>query len=952
MKIAWGALATIAIAASTISIAPGEAAAARSTLSPPEQIMPKAAECAPLDRREFSRSDLCINGRTVRTNGRISRECFNAATLFVVPRGFCSDPEVRQAERIAQARLINHLEGQHGEGSVYWETRLRRIDANLTASSGRADVVTHQFGIADPANAPVDIYEVKLAGNGTTAAAGAQLDSYVRGARETLWSNARRGTATGAYSDEFAVEDYGRCPDGTTVDMRYNVTEAPGQQGLLIVKEEATSCSASGEDENEEPEEVDEFLTELPRVPARTVKVPRGNKTITRVVPKGDTRATRPGARVPIKWGTYEQDAWCLEKFNHLGPRFGSVSVATLACKEAKDVAVLLAEPAVAAVIAGMAANEVDALLEDLGAVEVGDAETVGTSPARVSGDPHLITLDGLNYDLQSVGEFHLLDIAGGAWNLQSRFIPMLRDFSGMGSLAFEIAGSVVELDATGGVWIDGDSSALSEGAGYMFSDSSTLVRHEGVVVADIVTAASATPITVEWSYRAGVGSVGLAIPDVYRGATAGLLGDYDGDFQNDLRLRDGTQLRTSAPAQSIHDYYADSWRIRESESLFTYSEGSSSATHTDLSYPRNITTRGDFSAAERFDARGLCAEYGVPAGPAFDDCELDVLAGGSWAFAATAAEVERDSVKVGDLLADDAGVVLQDFEGEIPNNFDQVRLGAESGLSRFAGPVAGTEELRFYVPALPHHDDVTLSFDVIKFGPWPSSSSFNLYVGGRLYRTVEEEGSSRVGETASGAEFRVATHRVVVDHFSTLLDVVVKPVNVTASKGAALAIDNIGLSLGLVTPHVFHVNFDGAPSIDLSGSTAAPGSGVLESLGAVDRYIIDDVAGGSLYLDTSTYASSLRWTVRQNGETLGSNLFSKGDQVIALGPGVVEVEVAAAGSPSRHEQGYKLGVIQVPEKQSFTLPVTNEPFTLTKDSLGTGSGHIENKASIDEYSL
>ncbi len=55
-------------------------------------------------------------------------------------------------------------------------------------------MVTHEQSVADPANAPVDIYELKLVNNGTTAKAAAQLDNYVNG-RVTPY-----GTSTGAYS--------------------------------------------------------------------------------------------------------------------------------------------------------------------------------------------------------------------------------------------------------------------------------------------------------------------------------------------------------------------------------------------------------------------------------------------------------------------------------------------------------------------------------------------------------------------------------------------------------------------------------------------------------------------------------------------------------------------------------------------------------------------------------
>ena len=116
--------------------------------------------------------------------------------------------------------------------------------------------------------------------------------------------------------------------------------------------------------------------------------------------------------------------------------------------------------------------------------------------------------------------------------------------------------------------------------------------------------------------------------------STEGLLGNNDGEPNNDLFLNDGTQLpRTASPAM-LHGSYADSWRISPEESFFTYASQQGTATFTDKTFPSNVIKISDFADDEIEAAAAICRQAGVEAGPGFEDCVYDVLITGDADYA------------------------------------------------------------------------------------------------------------------------------------------------------------------------------------------------------------------------------------------------------------------------------------------------------------------------------
>lgn len=348
-------------------------------------------------------------------------------------------------------------------------------------------------------------------------------------------------------------------------------------------------------------------------------------------------------------------------------------------------------------------------------------------TPAQMRGDPHLITLDGFNYDLQNVGEFAAVQVPDQDVELQTRFEAAGPNQSAITAVAFNLDERVVELRADGQVYVDGARTELTNQKGFFTGEHGYLIRDGQTYRASWPADEAGGRVGLAWTPGGGIGALGLSVPPGV--ATTGLLGDHDGIVENDLRLRDGTPLSLNATQATLHGTFANSWRISDAESLFTYPQWTSTVSYTDLSFRQSIVTADDFTETQRAEAMNICEQNGMVPGPSFDDCELDILVTGYWAFAATAATITIPSVAAGDRLLDAAGHLDVDFEAPVPANLRALRVGRDSGIGSFAGPLSGTEQYRFYVPQLAHHDQATIEFDAHAIGTWDPTDALQVRV-------------------------------------------------------------------------------------------------------------------------------------------------------------------------------------------------------------------------------
>ncbi len=236
----------------------------------------------------------------------------------------------------------------------------------------------------------------------------------------------------------------------------------------------------------------------------------------------------------------------------------------------------------------------------------------------HTTGDPHVFTLDGGAYDFQAVGEFVALHADDGEIQVRqaayrdSRLVAVNSAVAikvGEHKLGFYLSdqGISVHLDGKPATVLLGDTD-LGGGA-HLYADKDFLGTQYSVMWSDTMIA----------SVRAtSLFGLNLDVSAPSGRKVSGLLGDRPGDSPGDL-----------------YGAFADHWRVTDATSLFDYAAGQSTATFTDKSFPdkaaKPVLTDG---------AKDACRLLGIPAGPLFDACVVDVSVTGQADFGVGTADV------------------------------------------------------------------------------------------------------------------------------------------------------------------------------------------------------------------------------------------------------------------------------------------------------------------------
>jgi hypothetical protein len=261
----------------------------------------------------------------------------------------------------------------------------------------------------------------------------------------------------------------------------------------------------------------------------------------------------------------------------------------------------------------------------------------LGKALAKVTGDPHVTTFDGQRYDFQAVGEFTAVTSAAGDLTVQVRQSPFQgsTSISVNSAIAIQVSGTRLGFyleDGLVDVHRGGQSIQVPVGRTAL-PNGAYLLRNADPYTGDSyqVQWADGTIATV---WRANIyGLIVTVEPAKSRaGSLSGLLGNFDGNPQNDVAERGGSPF---APTfDRLYPAFADSWRVTSASSLFDYPAGESTATFTDRSLPTRPAVASDLPASQRSEALAACQAAGLTASADLSDCTLDVAVTGSAAFA------------------------------------------------------------------------------------------------------------------------------------------------------------------------------------------------------------------------------------------------------------------------------------------------------------------------------
>ncbi|WP_200827730.1 VWD domain-containing protein, partial [Thermomonospora echinospora] len=546
--------------------------------------------------------------------------------------------------------------------------------------------------------------------------------------------------------------------------------------------------------------------------------------------------------------------------------------------------------------------------------------------PSKVYGEPHLVTVDRLHYELQSVGEFLLADSDRYDMQIQARFTERRENVSIIDRTAMYVNEHVVEL-GNYQLRIDGELVSLASGDAVDLGAQAAVLRSGGsyYVLWD-------GPDGPMFQWDGACCHASLKMPRTSDSDLVGLLGNADGDPKNDLRLRDGTQLPVNASPAVLHESYADSWRVSNNESLFTYAPGQSTDTFTDLSFPQKIVNIHDLTPEQRSAGAAYCEEQQVPPGPQFNACVLDIALTSDESFAEMAAQQQEIVLDPQAATVDANGSLSVDFEtSPLPENLLPTRVSSDPATSTFAGSFSGSGSYRFFVQSLPPHMNGTLAFDLITLGDWNSDDDTETVTvetdrGDPYVITPSELTPASSGTLASGVPFSVYRVQVPFEHAKSQIEFTFSGTGVDGVSGQGFGIDDIQLSMQVVPPQ----SFEATLPLSVSDGVPAAGAGNLETSISEDAYQFEVAQGGSIYIDIRSCAgggNNLLWELRN---AAGAKVASKGcedGEVRGLAAGTYRLVV----KPERESTGaYSLRVSTIPADVSATVTTDGQPSTLT----------------------
>ncbi|CAG0918295.1 unnamed protein product [Notodromas monacha] len=220
--------------------------------------------------------------------------------------------------------------------------------------------------------------------------------------------------------------------------------------------------------------------------------------------------------------------------------------------------------------------------------------------PGGINGDPHIVTLDGLDYTFNGKGEYHL--VKGPDCQIQARF----------GTTAAATSATLIKAVSYK------CTSMPKSGVHLQQSESGTAVQiytQDGVPLTVTDTTAldanvtitktgptsyliSGTDVDLEVGLAGGAMWTNFYVSQTHknRGTVKGLLGNFDDNPINDLVPKTGNALSFNADLRTIHNNFGETWRVSAAESTMIYVLGMTYEKANDATFTPTFTVAADKS--------------------------------------------------------------------------------------------------------------------------------------------------------------------------------------------------------------------------------------------------------------------------------------------------------------------------------------------------------------------
>ncbi len=266
----------------------------------------------------------------------------------------------------------------------------------------------------------------------------------------------------------------------------------------------------------------------------------------------------------------------------------------------------------------------------------------LGAMPVSYN-DPHLITLDGVAYSFQAIGEFILANSELGNFSVQARQQqtgPVNSQVSVNSGFAFKVGIDevAVAFNSSNDLQVFVNSREQSQQANIALPDGGQL-------------SIGANAITVNWQdgskavvdVHTGFLNLSLLVAEVHKGKLSGLLGNFDDNPVNDMRTNLGVDISLTPQAGQLYGIFTNGWRVSDENSLFVYFDNEDTLFFTDRLFPGQRFTVDDLSANARDLATNTCMNAGITNVRLLNNCIVDVGATNNVDFAQSIMQVQID---------------------------------------------------------------------------------------------------------------------------------------------------------------------------------------------------------------------------------------------------------------------------------------------------------------------
>jgi hypothetical protein len=255
----------------------------------------------------------------------------------------------------------------------------------------------------------------------------------------------------------------------------------------------------------------------------------------------------------------------------------------------------------------------------------------VNYTTAVSTGDPHIVSFDGVAYDFQAAGEFTLAREPTGSLVVQARQepVPGSDSVTRNTAVATVIDNQSIIIDATDDtpLKINGSQVVLNQSETRTFTNGTITRNRDGFIITynstDDTRVVSDEYLSVD--LYANRIDIELNVDPNREKAIEGVFGSADGNKTNDIALPNGTALVQPPQADQLYGVFRQSWQVSDSTTLFEYEDDNGPETYYNSTVPAETISLPDLNPTTREQAEQIVNESGLqPGTAAFRNAVLD----------------------------------------------------------------------------------------------------------------------------------------------------------------------------------------------------------------------------------------------------------------------------------------------------------------------------------------